>query len=351
MRGAMLSSWACIAVLMLALCVCSTAASKASTTGAKQDTSCWPPESEVDALVLLYHRLGGVEWRKADNWLKGNPCGVGPRDSKNWIGVLCGPCRENVRHVEVLALEWNNLSGKLGDWIGKFPEMQVLNFGTNALSGEMPAAIGLLKQLRVLKLSYNRMEGKLPKELYAMSTLEMFDVVYNDFVGNVNDAFAAWPLLKIYNVRGNRGFGGDLTAAKSDIAKLTGLKVLDLHWNHIGGDLPAELFQLPKLEQLSMANNDISGSLPSTFACKSLRTLQLSDNYIEGPIPDAIGELTQLDVLDLEKNDLSGPLPASIGNLKKLTELRLRYNQLRGPLPNSLFTLPLVRHIISSLCT
>ena len=59
-------------------------------------------------------------------------------------------------------------------------------------------------------------------------------------------------------------------------------------------------------------------------------TLELTGNYLTGPIPASIGQLTNLKrKLSLSWNLLSGSIPASIGNLVGLVELWMYQNRVR----------------------
>ena len=56
-----------------------------------------------------------------------------------------------------------------------------------------------------------------------------------------------------------------------------------------------------------------------------------------GPIPEALGDLSNLVELSLENNDLSGSIPEALGDLSNLTKLYLSYNWgVSGPLPEGL---------------
>ncbi|GAX24037.1 hypothetical protein FisN_26Lh109 [Fistulifera solaris] len=65
----------------------------------------------------------------------------------------------------------------------------------------------------------------------------------------------------------------------------------------------------------------------------SLMTLNAGQNNMNGPIPDEIGLLRQLQILQLDRNDFSGRIPAGLGKLKSLLVLNLEENILTGPLP------------------
>ena len=64
--------------------------------------------------------------------------------------------------------------------------------------------------------------------------------------------------------------------------------------------------------------------------------LRLDALGLTGPLPAALGELTQLTALDLRGNALTGDLPAALGALTRLTEFRLAGTRLTGCLPATL---------------
>ena len=64
--------------------------------------------------------------------------------------------------------------------------------------------------------------------------------------------------------------------------------------------------------------------------------LRLDALGLTGPVPAALGELTQLTALDLRGNALTGEVPADLGALTRLTELRLSGTRLTGCLPATL---------------
>ncbi|KAG5040163.1 hypothetical protein JHK82_012288 [Glycine max] len=60
---------------------------------------------------------------------------------------------------------------------------------------------------------------------------------------------------------------------------------------------------------------------------------ELYSNNISGPIPNDLGNLTNLVSLDLYLNRFSGPIPESLGKLSKLCCLRLNDTSLTGLIP------------------
>ncbi|KAF0899478.1 hypothetical protein E2562_019969 [Oryza meyeriana var. granulata] len=99
---------------------------------------------------------------------------------------------------------------------------------------------------------------------------------------------------------------------------------LGISSNNFTGELPAELGNLEKLEQMYIISSGFSGPFPSTFSkLTNLRILWASDNEFTGKIPDYFGSLPNLQELRFQGNSFQGPIPASLSNLTRLTSLRI----------------------------
>ena len=70
------------------------------------------------------------------------------------------------------------------------------------------------------------------------------------------------------------------------------------------------------------------------FFCRSLRSLDLFDNELSGPIPASLGNLRHLELLQLQANHLSGTIPVDLTqNFTRLRVLNIAFNeQLSGSL-------------------
>jgi len=102
----------------------------------------------------------------------------------------------------------------------------------------------------------------------------------------------------------------------------------------------SEIGNLGSLLHLSLSNNQLNGEIPDEIgALISLNNLQLQDNNLTGPIPKEIGNLSNLIILWLFSNQLSGTLPVELGRLSNVTQLNLSSNQLTGTIPDSLWRL------------
>ena len=67
-----------------------------------------------------------------------------------------------------------------------------------------------------------------------------------------------------------------------------------------------------------------------------VREFDVSGRGLRGPIPAALGQVTNLRYLDLSHNLLTGPIPVELSGLAGLREVRLAGNQLTGCVPPGL---------------
>ncbi len=131
---------------------------------------------------------------------------------------------------------------------------------------------------------------------------------------------------------------GEWERVKTDVdGRVT---TLDLNFNKLSGEIPAELGSLSNLEWLYLYGNELSGEIPAELGSLSnLLGLHLSGNELSGEIPAELGSLSNLEGLGLEGNELSGEIPAELGSLSNLRVLGLGENELSGEIPAELGSL------------
>lgn len=142
---------------------------------------------------------------------------------------------------------------------------------------------------------------------------------------------------------------GPFPAQVSDLAKL---QVLDLdglcgpmcypNTNEFPGPLPESIGNLSELVQLQLKEVGLTGTIPASLGRLSkLQGLTLAGNTLNGSIPVELGNLSDLRVLNLADNDLIGEIPSQLGQLVNLRELYLdgnseRDTRLTGSIPSEL---------------
>ncbi|CAI6008413.1 unnamed protein product [Closterium sp. NIES-65] len=118
----------------------------------------------------------------------------------------------------------------------------------------------------------------------------------------------------------------------------------------LDGPLPDAIGNLTSLTNLTLSMTNLSGSIPLSFSrLTRLEHLTLSRNLLSGSIPLSFSRLTRLQNLDLGFNiypGITGSIPQALSTLKNLQLLDLGYNALTGSYPSWLSSLSK----LSSMC-
>lgn len=140
------------------------------------------------------------------------------------------------------------------------------------------------------------------------------------------------PGLRILNLESNA-----ITFDFLPVPKATALQSLDLSSTGLASLSGIDgLSALPNLSFLSIASNDLAGTIPAgVFALAAMEELVLSHNNFTGALSSSIGSLTNLKRFTCEGNKLTGQLPATIGNLVSLEEFAAAENEFSGNLPTA----------------
>jgi Leucine-rich repeat (LRR) protein len=183
------------------------------------------PQSECEALLALYNSTNGPSWTNNTGWNTNDmPCSC--------TGVTCSD-----RHVTIIKLDSNNLTGSLPPELGNLSHLQTLHLHNNQLSGSLPSEWSRLTDLQTLFLSFNQLSGNLPTEWEQLSNLQ-------------------WLYLH------NNQLNGSLPPQWGQLASL---QTLELSNNQLSGSLPPQWSQLPQLQQFYLHNNQLSGAIPSNL--------------------------------------------------------------------------------------
>ena len=248
------------------------------------------------------------------------------------------------RNLASLLLSYNNLS-LLPTHNATFPlpKLQLLSLeGCNL--GELPSFLRDQNQLEILEIGDNKLEGHIPKWFMNMSTITL---VALSLAGNLLTGFEQsfdvlpWNNLRSLSLNSNK-FQGSLPIPPPAIYEY---KVSN---NKLNGEIPEVICNLTSLSVLDMSNNNLSGKLPPCLGNKSstASVLNLRNNSFSGDIPETFTSGCSLRVVDFSQNKLEGKMPKSLANCTELEILNIEQNNINDVFPSLLGMLPHLRVLI-----
>lgn len=171
------------------------------------------PDAQGDALYALKISLSASDNQLPDwNQNMVNPC--------TWSKVICDG-NNNVISVsmsfmgftgflhprigvlttlQTLALQGNQITGKIPEEYGNLTSLTMLDLESNRLSGQIPSSLGNLKKLQFLMLDENNLTGVIPVSLSSLSNLTTIQLGFNSLTGQIPDSL--FQVTK-YNFTGN----------------------------------------------------------------------------------------------------------------------------------------------------
>lgn len=249
--------------------------------------------------------------------------------NNNLSGALPGNLGMNSDLVEI-DFSNNNLDGPLPQNLCYRKNLQFFILFRNRFSGNIPESYGECESLIYVRIQENNLYGSVPEGFWGFNGLEYIEFSNNKLEGSIPPSISNAKDLEQLLISGNN-FSSNLP---QEICDLKELRKVDLSENQFSDDIPNCLNQLTKLQELHMQDNKFTGEIPRNVGdWKELTQLDLSHNYFSGDIPSELGDLPVLTYLDLSNNNLSGEVPSELAKLK-LNEFNISNNRLQGPIPN-----------------
>ncbi|XP_052192025.1 LRR receptor-like serine/threonine-protein kinase GHR1 [Diospyros lotus] len=254
-------------------------------------------------------------------------------DPAGYSGTL-SPEVGKLTRLTVLDLSNNYFFGPIPSSLSSLSNLQTLVLHSNSFSGAVPASLCNLKSLQSLDLSRNSLSGPLPRYLSSLIGLRRLDLSFNRLTGSLP---RLPPNLLELALKAN-SLSGSLY--KSSFDGLTQLEVVELSDNSLSGTVEGWFFLLQSLQQVDLANNTLARVeiwSPGKFN-GDLVAVDLGFNRIEGNIPANFSAYPSLSSLSLRYNRLRGPIPWEFGKKESLKRLFLDGNYLNGTPPQGLFS-------------
>ncbi|THG15485.1 hypothetical protein TEA_020718 [Camellia sinensis var. sinensis] len=251
-----------------------------------------------------------------------------------------------LKNLETLDLSSNELSSLTmqdSKLLSNLSKMRHLDLSGNHFDKDAFRILGALPSLKFLSLLFNQMEGPLSNQelTYNLSNLEVLLLRGNLLNGTL-------PMegknFVIYIVSGSPcnldcillSSLGSILPLSYVLVGLTSfrhLQILDLSENNFFASIPPSIGALSSLKALSLAQNNLSGSLPIQGLCKlkKLEELDLSHNHFEGILPSCLSNLRSLKFFDISLNQFTGNIsPSLFGSLNSLEYIDLSHNCFEG---------------------
>jgi Leucine-rich repeat (LRR) protein len=281
----------------------------------------------------------------------------------NFSGTL-SETMGNLTKLSKIDLSNCSFSGSMPHSMAKLTQLLYLDMSSNNFTGPIPS-FSMAKNLTQINLSRNGLIGHITSTRWEeLRYLVSLDLRYNSLNGNIPASMFSLPSLQKLQLSNNQ-FSGQLNQFSNISSYL--LDTLDLGSNNMEGPIPRSVFELRDLKILALSSNNFSDSLQINMIQQlrnlsnldlSYNTLSIEDNGINSSLPfpqittlklafcmlkkfpDFLRNQSKLTYLDLSDNQIDGDVPNWLWELRNLFYLNLSFNYLvtlAGPLSNLSF--------------
>ncbi|XP_047965282.1 receptor-like protein EIX2 [Salvia hispanica] len=217
-------------------------------------------------------------------------------------------------------------------WIRSQRNLSSLDLTSANIRDEVPIWLwNTSSLLNVLSLSDNQISGTIPN--LSSTSIMFMDVSYNQFSGPI-------PLFPAttYEIMSGNMFSGSISSICE--THHDQLETLRLSNNLLEGQVPNCWEKMPGLNSINLANNKFTGEIPASLVeLRNLGALQMHGNNLSGELPYSLRHCQALRIIDVEGNKLTGEIPTWIGQLHSMLILNLRGNKLHGSIPSQICNL------------
>ncbi|XP_052206931.1 receptor-like kinase TMK4 [Diospyros lotus] len=163
---------------------------------------------------------------------------------------------------------------------------------SKSIAGTLPADLNSLSQLKSLALQGNRLSGALPS-LANLTFLEQVFLDRNQFKTIPADFFAGLSNLQSMNLSDNPTLAPWTIPA--DLTQSSSLNAFSASKASIAGSIPDIFNSFPNLQNLRLSYNNLTGSLPPSFAGSEINSLWINNQMmgLSGTI-EVLSSMTQL---------------------------------------------------------
>lgn len=271
------------------------------------------------ALVFYFSTGGESSWFQcfrghlncgSRQWLLGGTC--------NWQFLSC----DDAGYVTSFIVDFDNgLSGSIPIELSVLGELQEFVLVDNTITGLLPEKFTKnASQLKVLRVENSRLEGTIPEGFLKKSPVESLVLSGNRMTGTIPESLYDLTDLQQLYLNENKDLNGKISPSIKKLSKLIKFRLSN---TQVGGRIPDEVFELKRIEEIDFSTANFSGPISNSFVSlsDSLNRLYLHSNKFVGTVPAGFGMLSNLNDLTLHENMLSGSVSPTICalNLRILT--------------------------------
>ncbi|XP_022746306.1 LRR receptor-like serine/threonine-protein kinase FLS2 [Durio zibethinus] len=310
-------------------------------------------ESERQALLKFKQHLIDRS-NRLSSWVEGEDC-------CECLGVLCNNL---TGHVKMLHLglsspyedasyaEWDayvgsKLGGEINPSLIELKHLSFLDLSNNDFGGlAIPEFIGSLKSLTYLNLSSTNFQTAIPYNLGNLSKLHYLDLGHNSFFEAKTlqwvSGLSSLQYLDLSDV--DLSTATDWLQVTNKLPSLVELHLSDCYLNN--NDPSSITVNYTSLAVLDLSSNMLSSIPTWIFSLRSLVSIDLNSNAVEGVIPNGFQNMSSLKFLDLSWNSFSPSSTLSwLSNLNQLQFLGLVYVGLKGNFSSAIGNLSSLTHL------
>jgi uncharacterized protein YjbI with pentapeptide repeats len=287
----------------------------------------------VASLYLPFNNVSSISLSLCDQRLICTPPQlIGPN-----LGGIVSP--ELGCSLTAIHFQGNALSGTIPvDLSSVLSKLKSLNLASNSLTGSIPPELfepsnaSSSIELEYLDLSWNSLNGTLPAICTGAEGSSLINVFlsHNQLSGSLN--LTGCNMIDLIDISMNEMIEGSVETSSDHSANrhLSVAFLLGTNISNINGLISSS----PHISSLDASNTPLMMIPDGIQDLASLITLRMSNTNMYGTLPDALFSNNNLKRLEIANNWLSGTIP-SIENAKSLSYVDLSFQMLSGTIPES----------------